>query len=191
MADQEIDAIAKVSAALDAVDDPQARLRVLRWANEKFGYKPMPHPPTVEKTTKQRGDGTEIPGIAVLSENGEVRFTIRDLKAKSAREATTRLVYVGVHATEMLTGKKGVSRKSVIVPLLKHWRVYDGNARQLLAMDRGLLKNGDEIELDGHAQKDAERFVQEIQDSNQVGSWRPGSGGRKKTTSKAAVTNKP
>jgi hypothetical protein len=188
MPDQEIDAMAKVGAALAAVDDAQARVRVLRWANEKFGFTPSSGSQTMRtQSSVEVSVGKEMPGIAVITDSGDVRFTIRDPKAKSAREATTRLVYVGVHASQALTGKKGVSRKGVIVPLLKHWRVYDGNARQFLAMDKGLLKNGDELELDGHAQKDAEQYIQEIQDSNRVGSWRPGSSSRKKTAAKAAV----
>jgi hypothetical protein len=66
--------------------------------------------------------------------------------------------------------------------------VYDGNARQFLAQDKGLLKNGDELELDGHAQKDAERYIEEIQDSDQVGSWKPGNSPRKRNSK--TVTDK-
>jgi len=193
MVDQEIDAMAKVSSALAAVDDPQARIRVLRWANEKFGFAS----PSGTLAAKAKGisdqnseTDKEISGVAVLNEKGEVRFTIRDLKAKSAREATMRLVYVSIQATQALTGKRSVSRKGVIVPLLKHWRIYDGNARRFLATDRGLLKNGNELELDGQAQKDAAQYIAEIQNSTLIGSWKPGNNPRKRAAPKVAPEKK-
>jgi hypothetical protein len=191
MADQEIEAMAKVGAALETVVDVQARARVLRWANEKFGFVPTTTPLSTKavRGVATSGTGAELPGIGVMGEGGNVRFTIRDPKAKSARDATTRLAYVAIHATEMLTGKKGASRKSAVVPLLKHWRVYDGNARQFLARDKGILKNGDDLTLDGHAQKDAARYMEEMQDSNLSGSWKPGNSSRKPPSKAAKPRN--
>jgi hypothetical protein len=177
--DSEIKAINAVSEALSAIEDPEIRKRVLRWANDRFGYIPtakLSSPTqTVLPSASAIGEGSELPGIAKVSETGEFRLTIRDVKARSAIDAALRLTHIAIRAHEKLTGQKSMSSKSILVPLLKSWRVYDGNARFALAKHKGILRNGDALELDFHAQADADRFIAEAVDQTIEGAWKPGS----------------
>ncbi len=180
MNDPEIAALAAASAALAALDDPQARARVLRWINEKFGYETQGTPvsargPTgISPSAVTKGDIREIPGVARLSEAGEFRLTVRDLKASSANDAAVRLAHIAIRAYQQLTGQRAVSSKSVVVPVLKTWRVYDGNTRRVLAQQKGIVRRADELDLDIHAESDADRYIAETLDESVEGKWRPG-----------------
>ena len=185
MNDPEISAMAAVSAALLQIEDLEARARVIRWVNERFGFvasERFKRAPVSASVPISEASGTkELAGIARLLDTGDFRLTVRDLKATSANDAAVRLVHVAIRAYQQLTGEKVVSSKSVVVPLLKAWRVYDGNTRATLAKQRGILRNGDELDLDVHAQSDADRFIREALDANVEGRWKPGA--RKKKAS--------
>jgi hypothetical protein len=111
-----------------------------------------------------------MPGIARLSDSGDLHLTVRDLKARSGLDAAVRLAYVAIYAYQKLAGR-ALSSPSGLTPLLKSWRLYDGNTRARLARDKGILRNGDDLSLDAHATRDAERFVQEILDDGIEGRW--------------------
>lgn len=64
------------------------------------------------------------------------------------------------------------SRKN-LTPILKEWRLYDGNTRARLSKERGILRDGDNLSLDAHARRDAERFIEEISDPEIKGQWKP------------------
>lgn len=184
MSDKEIEAISQVNAALSKLDDdPSARARVLKWANEKFGFSLSPAPRSSAPLATSgpiRAEAGEIPGIANVDEEGKLHFTIRDPKAKNAKDAVIRLSHVALLAAKSLTGK-GLSRTKDIVPLLQHWRVYDGNARKTLRDQKGFLKRGDLLELDGQAQKDAEGYMSEMQDPEFQTSWKPGAAPKRRS----------
>ena len=114
----------------------------------------------------------EIAGVARLTESGELRITARDLKAKSGLDAAMRLAYIAIYAHELLTNLPFSSRKG-LTPLLKEWRLYDGNARAKLSRERGIIRSGDNLSLDAHARLDAERYVNDILDVDIKGSWKP------------------
>lgn len=183
--DPEIKAINAVSEALSELDDPEMRKRVLRWANEKFGCAPSPMSPMPAAgsavVANSTGSDKEIPGIAKVSESG-FRLTVRDVKARSAIDAGLRLTHIAIRAHEQLTGQRTVSSKHILVPLLKNWRVYDGNFRAALAKHKGIIRNGDELELDFHAQSDADKYIAEVLDSSIEGTWKPGLRPRPKRT---------
>jgi len=121
----------------------------------------------------QRGDN-EIPGVA-LFEAEEVKFTIRDPKAESAADAVRRLAYVAIRATQLLTGEEKVSSRNIVVPLLRDFRVYNGNARGTLSKERGITRDGDLLSLDTPATHQADDYIKAIQDVEVVGKWKPGS----------------
>ncbi len=181
MKDVEIEAFPKISEALGAIEDDAARDRVLRWAILKYGQKTkqelqletIPSAPAARPVTTARGN--EIPGVAKLMDSGELKLTVRDLKAKSTNDAAIRLAHIAIYAYETLTGEASVSGRKVLVPLLRKWRAYDGNTRAVLAKQKGLVRQGDQVSLDEFARQDAERFIEEIRDSGLQGSWQPGS----------------
>jgi hypothetical protein len=185
--DKEILAMAQISAALQALDDPTARQRVLSYVLARFAEGEVistsariAHGGTLSHRTdvaparleSPSSAAKEIPGIGRLTEDGQLRITIRDLKAKSGLDAATRLAHVSIYAWQQLTGEPMSSRRT-LTPILKEWRLYDGNTRHRLAVDRGILRDGDNLTLDAHARADAEHFMEEILNPEMQGSWRP------------------
>jgi hypothetical protein len=128
--DSEIDAITAISKALATLEDSDARRRVLSYVLARY-LPELPLTP-IETTTKTAPTslvpGTPLPvsphtqhelaGVARLTENGELRLTARDLKAKSGLDAAVRLAHVAVYAHEKLTGQSLSSAKG-LTPLLK------------------------------------------------------------------------
>ena len=195
--DPEIKAMSVIGEALSAIEDDAGRHRVLRWANEKFGLQKLDTRALTSAAQSARveaiqiassDDNKEIPGIAMLSAGGEFRLTVRDVKAKSAIDAALRLTHIVIRAHERLTGQKSISSKNMLVPLLKTWRVYDGNARYALAKHKGIVRNGDNLELDFHAQQDADRFIADVLDATVEGSWDPSAKARRRRSSPAPMT---
>ena len=181
--DSEIEAIAAISAALAALEDSDARRRVLSYVLARY----LPESPfmPVEVVAKAaipslataNISGTphaqqELPGIARLTDAGELRLTARDLKARSGLDAAVRLAHIAVYAHEKLTGQPLSSSKG-LTPLLKEWRLYDGNTRARLAKERGLVRSGDALSLDAHARRDAEKYIEEINNDEVTGRWKP------------------
>jgi hypothetical protein len=187
--DTELQVMMKVSEAVNSLKSAAARDRVLYWAAQKFRATPgrqlqpttSPLPPaqivTPENSTK------EIPGIARLSEAGELHLTVRDTKARSANDAALRIAHLLIYATEQLAGAGSISSKSTLVPTLRKYRAYDGNTRTVLARHRGFIREGDQLSMDLHCKQEAEGFVAEILDSATHGTWNPSSRiGKKKLT---------
>jgi hypothetical protein len=114
----------------------------------------------------------EIPGVARLNDSGDLHITIRDLKARSGLDAAVRLAHVAIHAYHQMTGQALSSSKG-LTPILKSWRIYDGNTRARLAKEKGIVRTGDDLSLDAHAARDAQRFIEEILDPSIDGTWRP------------------
>jgi hypothetical protein len=179
--DAELEAMRVIGTALANLD-PGARVRVLNWIGSHFaiGTPPTQMPPAhglqmVGGTTEVE---TEIPGIARLTDAG-LEITVRDLKAKSALDAAIRLAHVVLLAKEKLTGAKTVSSRKELVPILKQWRLYDGNTRLALGQHKGILRKGDDLSLDAISRRDAEMFIQQVLDDSVLGSWNPNGRPRK------------
>ena len=177
--DAELEAMRVIGTALADLD-PGARVRVLTWIGSHFA---IGTPPTqlparglqmVGATTEVE---TEIPGIARVTEAG-LEITVRDLKAKSALDASIRLAHVVLLAKEKLTGAKTVSSRKEL-PILKQWRLYDGNTRVALGQHKGIHRNGDDLSLDAISRRDAEMFIQQVLDDSVLGSWNPNGRPRK------------
>jgi len=179
----ELECMRTIDETLHAVADEPMRTRIASWVAAKYlGNLGGSFSAKKEGLNSQNvglpagiGKSGEIPGIAKLSQSGEVQLTVRDFKAKSANDAAVRLVHVVIWAAGKLTGERSVSSKNVIVPLLKKYRCYDGNTRGSIAKDKGLVRDGDQLSLDFHAEQFAEKIVGEILDSSSEGRWKPGS----------------
>jgi hypothetical protein len=189
MSDQEIKAIAAINDALSTITDPDTRFRILKWANEKFGYqtKSLPDanldPLSTERSQQIKITKNELPGIAKITANGEFHLTVRDVKASSAKDAAIRLTHIVIKAYSLLTDQQGVSSKKIVIPILRNWRVYDGNTRHALANHKGILRNGGELLLDVHAAKEADRYIKDVLDPKIEGTWQAGSKARAKSKS--------
>lgn len=178
--DAELEAMRVIGTALADLD-PGARVRVLNWIGSHFA---IGTPPTQLPARGQQMVGatteveTEIPGIARVTDAG-LEITVRDLKAKSALDAAIRLAHVVLLAKEKLTGAKTVSSRKELVPILKQWRLYDGNTRLALGQHKGIHRNGDDLSLDAISRRDAEMFIQQVLDDSVLGSWNPNGRPRK------------
>jgi hypothetical protein len=196
--DPEIAAIAAVGAALSKLDDEEARRRVIDYIVDRFAPKVAPadgaavaeaptsclmptyRAPNVSGAlaaprSSVAGMGLvprEIPGIARITDTGEMKITVRDLKAKNARDAVVRLSHITIWAHEKLTGLPLSSRKG-LTPILKEWRIYSGNARSWLANNKGFIRSGDSLMLDAHARRDAEAYAADVVNDDVTGTWRP------------------
>lgn len=189
--DPEIAAIAVISDALLEVPDFDARRRVLSYVLARFApdavaeptHSPVPAAPTprlpMAGAAAHQGAASsthsgehEIPGIARLSDVGELKMTVRDLKARSGLDAAVRLAHVAIYAYERLSGGQALSSSKGLTPILREWRLYDGNTRTRLAKEKGIVRDGDALRLDAHSRRDAEKYVEEILDPNVEGKWR-------------------
>jgi hypothetical protein len=193
MAD-ELDVMRSIADSLGGLEDEQARSRVLMWAIAKFGNGTVATQANArtpnnmsapQRAPAPTGADGEIPGIAKLSPSGDLLWTVRDVKARTANDAAIRLAHVAIWAANQLTGVQNISSKNVLVPLLRRWRVYDGNTRKALAAQRGIVRDGDSISLDFHAGQEAERYVNEILDPSVEGKWRPGAVRRRTQSGRA------
>lgn len=197
--DEEIEAIVAISKVLSKIVDQAMRKRILSWACEKYAEMPAAVTPTARLGTAAPSAATisplpeatskEIPGVAILEDDGKIQFTIRDPKAKSAADAGIRSTLVAILVHERLTGKPEASSKNLVVPLLRDWRIYDGNIRQALADHKGIIRAGDSMRLDSYAKAEAESILQQIQDPEIQGKWNPNQVGKKgKKTKKNGPT---
>lgn len=137
-------------------------------------------PPAGDPTPSEVED--EIPGIAIREGDGTIKFTIRDIKAKNAKDAGIRLTLVAAYVHERLTGNPEISRKDILNPLLKSWRAYDGNIRGAISKHRGILQGAgrDLIKLDTHARNEAEDIIKQMEDEEYSGTWKPSDGGKRR-----------
>jgi hypothetical protein len=178
----EFECMRMIDNGLQAVTDDATRLRIANWVASKYlGAAAVAVNVRKGASASDRShlepserEG-EIAGIAKLSQSGEVMLTVRDFKAKSANDAAVRLVHVLIWATGKLTKLASLSSKNVVVPWLRKYRCYDGNTRWAISKDKGLVRDGDELSLDFHAEQLAQKFVAEIQDASIEGKWKPSS----------------
>jgi len=173
MSDQELTVLQKVVDLLASVDE-DARKRIHRYVTQRFTLSAEPSHPSSPRPQLNGSTptGLEVPGVALLTDDGSLRITVRDLKARNAIDAAKRLTYVAIAAFEQLTGSSPSSRK-IVTPILKDWRLYDGNTRHMISADKGILRSGDSLSLDLHARNEAEHFMSEIVDEQVTGTWRP------------------
>jgi len=187
--DPEVATITAIIDALLELADTESRRRVLsyvlsRFAPDELGRAGESNAKAIGNSTSSVGPVTaihqpnqpaqenEIAGIARLTDSGELKITIRDLKARSGLDAAVRLAHVAIYAYEKLTGAAFSSRQG-LTPILREWRLYDGNSRSRLAKEKGILRDGDELRLDAHSRRDAEKYITEILDASMEGTWRP------------------
>lgn len=179
---EELECMRTVDEALRSIEDGDTRARVISWLSAKYlgGSAPTRSAgASVEAAYGTDERPNEIRGIAKLSQAGDVQLTVRDFKAKSANDAAVRLAHVVIWAAAKLTGESNVSSKNVIVPLLRKYRCYDGNTRSAIAGNKGLVREGDLLSLDFHAEQYAEKVIAEIQDATTEGKWKPGASKRR------------
>ncbi len=141
---------------------------------------------SIAGTARSRGQsgadpsrGGSLPGSTVVGtlagvaekDDGNVHIIASDLKAKSAREAAHRLIYITLYARSVLLNEKKSPRKA-LVEALKNYNLYDGNTRRLVVSDKGVVREGKKtIWLSQPAAEVARKFIKEIQDSDTKGSW--------------------
>lgn len=179
-ADAEIAAITQINNALKSITDADVLNRILHWANLRYGSKSLKPPASVaplnDRTTSYiPHQSLPLEGIAQLDDNGAFHITVRDLKAKTQNDAAIRLSLITVYTYKKLTGED-ISSRQVLVPVLKHHRLYDGNTRVTLSRYKGLIRQGDSRDiliLDAYAQKEAEQYIKDVQDESLTGSWTP------------------
>lgn len=184
--DLEADAIKAISKALRTLPDNTSRELVLDFVASRFALQSkrislesVPTRSPVDESAKivavnaaadrKRG---EIPGIAKVTESGELKLTIRDLKASSGLNAALRVAHIAIHACESLL-HRGMSSRNELTPILRQWRVYDGNARAKIGADKGIFRDGDTLTLDAHAQRLAEQFIADVLNPEVEGKWKP------------------
>ena len=110
MADPELDALTAICKALNLLEDEKSKQRVMDYAYSRFGLQPVA---LVQKKAQGEGSGAEesgekldakihmeLPGIARLTDKGDIKLTIRDLKAKSTNDAARRIAYIVIHVNE-------------------------------------------------------------------------------------------
>jgi hypothetical protein len=191
----ELAAMAKVSEALSALDDSEARRRVIAWATSAFGGQGFVPPRSAAATRTapvpigHSGGEKEIPGIARVTQDGELHLTVRDLKARSANDAAIRIAHLALLANERLNHSESLSSKNVLVPMLRRYRAYDGNTRSALAQHRGFARAGDQLSMDLHCKEEAEEFIRQILDPTVQGTWNPASKPTKKKRPSMQVEN--
>ncbi len=188
----ELDIMKQIDSALAPIDDDEMRTRILRWAWDKFGSvdqaRSLGEIPNVQSedsiSVHDLSGRKEIPGIASIDDNGQMRLTVRDIKAKTANDAAIRLTHVAVFAYQKLLGVEGVSSKHVVVPILREWRAYDGNTRKAISDHKGIMRDGDMLTLDIHSKNEAEYYIDQILDDSVAGKWKP-TARKKKTKQKS------
>jgi len=143
----------------------------------------------------QEAQGKKIPKVAKLDENGKLKLTVRikGLKANGATDATKRLIYVALRANEILTSKKTLHWLNDLSPLLRESNLY--RYRAVFYSDTCLDREGEDgylVALDDDARKEADKFIEEIQDKNVVRDWKPKpkSSPKKKTSRKKSKATK-
>ncbi|HLM80755.1 MAG TPA: hypothetical protein VK302_08985 [Terriglobales bacterium] len=188
----ELDAMRAVGEAFENLD-PETRARVMSWAASRFGIQrsETSRKDPAQKAGRDESEAAtegELPGIARLTENGNLEVTVRDLKAKSTLDAAVRLAHMVIYANEKLKGERSTSSRKVLVPILKEWRAYDGNTRNTLRGHKGIHRDGDALSLDAIAKKDAERYIAEVLDGAVVGTWNPNGRASRKAPAKKNTT---
>lgn len=196
----EIEALGRIDTALGELEDDDVRLRVLQWAIAKYGKGSVQMPtiasapirtaaaqsgvstPSVNYHAAPQGssNSNEIPGIAVITDAGDFKLTVRDPKAKNTNDAAIRLAVVAVYSYCQLSGESGASSRRIVKPILEKWRAYTGNTRNALASHKGIIRDGDILSLDQHAEREAEDYINQMLGDETQGSWNPASLAKRK-----------
>ena len=179
MSDSEFNAMKNIHEALSSLKDNEARERVLKWTSSKFGLSSAlldsqdnPQPGGSPPSGSPETNIGEIPGIAFLGDNGQLIITARDLKANSKIDAGIRLVHVAIRANELLNKEKYASSRKTVTPILREWGVYDGNTRREVANHKGIIRQKDNLSLDVHSKREADKIIKEILDDSIKGKWK-------------------
>ena len=170
---KELPEIGKVVSSLPETVQGKAFDIIVSTLLEREQTLPVTPPISPKSDTGVPISGNDLSAIGTKASDGSFHFSVRDLKATTAWDATKRLTYVLVRAYTQIMGTETASRKNVINAHLRSWRLYDGNARKFLANDAGIIRNNDELKLDKHASDEADQFIREIADQNVTGSWKP------------------
>lgn len=165
---KEIEVMGIIANALEGLDDPVMCKRILRWVNDRFSVGAI----TLSDVTAggveyvendaSHANASSLNGVAMMTQNGELKITARDLKGKGINDTAVRLAHVVLYSYRALTSEKWVSSRKILTPILKDHRVYTGNSRTALSQCKGIVRDGDMLTLDVLAQADAERFIEEI-----------------------------
>jgi len=172
----EIQALGTIIEALEGVEDQEAINRILEYVLDKFGdevAQKREHQDEGKDCDDSGFTSNEIPGIALISDGGEFKLTVRDPKAKNTNDAAIRLALVSIYAYCQISKEKSASSKKIVKPVLENWRAYTGNTRKALAEHAGILRDGDALSLDHHATLEAEKVMDDIKDSEVTGNWQP------------------
>lgn len=119
---------------------------------------------TISKPKVAGSHSREIPGIALLNGDGDLKITLREVPGKTTNEKARQLAYIIIRVSEIFTGEPSVSSKRVLSPILKEWRLYTGNTRGVLAKDKGIVRDGDNLSLDVPAKKEADRILEQLRE---------------------------
>ena len=186
--DAELEAMRIIGSALADLE-PAARVRVFSWIESRFEINQTQRGVTGIPRTSGSAivEESEIPGVARLTDAGHLEITVRDLKAKSATDAAIRLAHIVLLAKEKLTGSKTTSSRKELTPILKQWRVYDGNTRAALGQHKGIHRKDDELSLDAISRQEAESYIAQVLDDSIHGPWNPVGRGRKTARRSATV----
>ncbi|PIN99763.1 hypothetical protein COT72_04995 [archaeon CG10_big_fil_rev_8_21_14_0_10_43_11] len=123
-------------------------------------------------------DIKQINKLGYKTDSGEFHFLLRNisnLKAKNGIDAIKRLIYVLIRIYTQVMDVETISRKDIINPELKNWRLYHGSSYDFLANDRGILKNNDNYSLDKTAEIEADEFISEVLNDSIEQGWVPSS----------------
>ena len=170
--DDELAAIAKSSAAIQELPDGEARRRVLTYVMDRYFPESSLHQrrsalasqtrsATVSGTRVHEFSDGDLQDIACITDEGDFEIVISEFWASSRSDAAVRLAKLAIYTHERLTGAAMSSRTS-LTPLLKAWRLYDGNTRARLAKERGIIRSGDTLSLDDLEKSRANRSVVEM-----------------------------
>jgi hypothetical protein len=184
-ADEEVFAISTINAALTGLRDPAAKQRVLdyvlarhlhaapvRTAASPVATKRAPRKSSESVESQSEGPvANEIPRVARLMANGDLRVLVRDVKARSKLNAAVRMAHIAIYAYEKLAGAPLQSRTG-LTPVLKSHRLYDGNTRSRIAKEPGIVRDGDQLTLDDNARQAAEKYIGEALDASVEGKWK-------------------
>lgn len=111
--------------------------------------------------------------VAEKDDDGNINIVATDLKAKSAMDAATRLIYVALLARRELLQEKKVER-ALVNDVLRSYNLYDGNTRNIIPSDKALVTDGRKyVSLSAAALPKAWQYVKEIQDPSVSGKWTP------------------
>jgi PAS domain S-box-containing protein len=187
--DFELAAIAKSSAALEELSDGAARRRVLTYVMNRYLQETgadrrqiatiSEATPAVPGMRAQEIVEEDLQGLARLTEDGEFEIVISEFWASSRLDAAVRLAKLAIYAHQRLTGR-ALSSRAGLTPLLKHWRLYDGNTRARLARERDIVRSGDSLSLHEQETRGALRSAIEMRSKT-------GSGNRSRLFRKAGV----